>query len=99
MPNVEDDENSAIFRLKGVHKSFGADVVLRGVDLDLGRGETVGLIGPSGAGKTVLLKCMVALTPIDRGELYFDGQSVPDMSGDEQTHLRQRGGFLFKPGA
>lgn len=98
MPGTTDD-NSAIFRLRDVWKSFGSEVVLQGIDLDLARGETLGVIGPSGAGKTVLLKCMVALTPIDRGELSFDGQSVQEMTPDEQTHLRQRVGFLFQEGA
>src|ERR1043165_4461955 len=98
MPNLDYDDPS-IFRHRDVWKSFGADVVLRGIDLELTRGETLGLIGPSGAGKTVLLKCLVALTPIDRGELYFDGQSIPDMTLDEQTELRQRVGFLFQEGA
>lgn len=88
-----------LFRLRDVWKSFGAEVVLRGVDFHLRRGETVGIIGPSGAGKTVLLKCMVALLPIDRGELLFEGRSVPEMSHDEQTRLRQGVGFLFQEGA
>lgn len=98
MPGAGDDE-STLFRLGGVWKSFDSESVLRGVDFTLGRGETVGIIGPSGGGKSVLLKCMVALLPIDRGELCFDGQSVPEMNADEQMRLRQRVGFLFQQGA
>jgi phospholipid/cholesterol/gamma-HCH transport system ATP-binding protein len=93
------DEDSALFFLRDVWKSFDSQVVLRGVDLRLRRGETLGIIGPSGAGKTVLLKCMVALLPIDRGELRFDGKSVPEMTLHEQTGLRQRVGFMFQSGA
>jgi phospholipid/cholesterol/gamma-HCH transport system ATP-binding protein len=92
------DGPADVFALRGVWKSFSAQEVLRGVDLRLRRGETLGLIGPSGAGKSVLLKCMVALLPIDRGELLFEGSSVPLMSVDEQRHLRQRIGFLFQAG-
>lgn len=89
----------ALFELRDVWKSFGSQVVLRGVDLRLERGECLGIIGPSAAGKTVLLKCMVGLLPIDRGQLLFDGKSVPGMSAEEQTQLRQRVGFLFQAGA
>jgi phospholipid/cholesterol/gamma-HCH transport system ATP-binding protein len=86
------------FELRGVCKSFGSTEVLRGLDLRVRRGETLGIIGPSGAGKSVLLKCMLALLPIDRGELSFDGQSVPRMSPGEQQRMRQRIGFLFQAG-
>jgi phospholipid/cholesterol/gamma-HCH transport system ATP-binding protein len=88
-----------VYELRNVQKSFDSENVLRGIDLVLARGETFGLIGPSGGGKSVLLKCMVALMPIDAGELRFEGQSVPAMSSDEQMRLRQRVGFLFQQGA
>jgi phospholipid/cholesterol/gamma-HCH transport system ATP-binding protein len=93
------EARSAIYYLRGVWKSFASQVILRGIDLRLGRGETLGIIGPSGAGKSVLLKCMVALHRIDRGEIFFDGQSVPRMTAEEETHLRRRVGLLFQEGA
>jgi phospholipid/cholesterol/gamma-HCH transport system ATP-binding protein len=86
------------FELRGVWKSFGSQQVLRGVDLRLRRGEVLGIIGPSGAGKSVLLKCMIGLLPIDRGELLFEGESVPGMTFDEQQRLRQRVSLLFQAG-
>jgi phospholipid/cholesterol/gamma-HCH transport system ATP-binding protein len=89
---------AVLYHLRDVWKSFDNQPVLRGVDLVLRRGETVGIIGPSGAGKSVLVKCMVALLSIDRGELRFDGRSVPDMSDDERTHLRKRVSLLFQQG-
>jgi phospholipid/cholesterol/gamma-HCH transport system ATP-binding protein len=92
------DDAAALFELRGVCKSFGSAEVLRGVDLRVRRGETLGVIGPSGAGKTVLLKCLVALLPIDRGQLLFEGVSVPRMSPAEQQRLRQRVGLLFQAG-
>ena len=91
--------DTELFHLHDVWKSFGQEVVLRGVTLSLTRGETLGIIGPSGSGKSVLLKCMVALMPIDRGEFRFEGKSVPEMSQEEQKGLRQRVGFLFQEGA
>jgi phospholipid/cholesterol/gamma-HCH transport system ATP-binding protein len=87
-----------VYELCGVWKSFNGNSVLRGVDLELGRDEILGIIGPSGGGKSVLLKCMIALMPIDAGELLFDGKSVPRMSHDEQTILHRRVGFLFQAG-
>jgi phospholipid/cholesterol/gamma-HCH transport system ATP-binding protein len=96
---MADSQSPSLFHLRDVWKSFDSQVVLRGINLDVGRGSALGIIGPSGAGKTVLLKCMVALLPIDRGEIRFDGKSVPEMSAYEQTHLRRRVGFLFQEGA
>jgi phospholipid/cholesterol/gamma-HCH transport system ATP-binding protein len=95
MPGTKDGDTD-LFELRGVWKSFGSEEVLRGVDLRLRRGETLGIIGPSGVGKSVLLKCMVALLPVDRGELLFEGKSVPAMSLEEQQHLRQRVSLLFQ---
>jgi phospholipid/cholesterol/gamma-HCH transport system ATP-binding protein len=94
----DDDATETVYELRDVGKSFESESVLRGIDLLLTRGETFGLIGPSGSGKSVLLKCMVALMPIDHGDLRFEGQSVPAMSSDEQMRLRQRVGFLFQQG-
>lgn len=91
-------DQADVFELRGVCKSFDSTVVLRGIDLRLKRGETLGLIGPSGSGKSVLLKCMVGLHPITSGVLLFEGRSVPDMSDEEQTKLRQRVGLLFQAG-
>lgn len=95
MPN-RTRETCELFELSDIWKSFGPDLVLRGVDLRVERGECLGLIGPSGAGKSVLLKCMVGLLPIDRGRLLFDGESVSTMNAEEKTQLRRRVGFLFQ---
>src|SRR5262245_34732816 len=94
-----DAGDSCLYYLRGVCKSFESHAVLRTVDLELRRGEALGIVGPSGAGKTVLLKCMVALLPVDCGELRFNGESVPDMDAGAQTQLRQHVGFLFQAGA
>jgi phospholipid/cholesterol/gamma-HCH transport system ATP-binding protein len=94
--SADERGNAPIFELRDVRKSFGSAAVLRGVDLQLGRGESLGIIGPSGSGKSVLLKCMVGLLPIDGGEVLFEGKSVSHMTPAEQTRLRQRVGLLFQ---
>lgn len=96
---VASDAAHSVYELRDVWKSFDSVSVLRGVEFVLTRGETFGIIGPSGGGKSVLLKCMDALLPIDRGELRFEGESVPAMTSNEQARLRQRVGFLFQQGA
>jgi len=97
MPDAQESARD-VFDLRDVHKSFDRHHVLRGIDLRLQRGETFGIIGPSGSGKSVLLKCMIALLPIDAGELRFHGERVPDMDRDEQLELRRRVGLMFQAG-
>jgi polar amino acid transport system ATP-binding protein len=65
-----------LVRAESVHKSFGLNAVLRGVDLDVARGEVMCVIGPSGSGKTTLLRCINHLEKIDSGRLSVDGQLV-----------------------
>ena len=65
-----------LLRLSGVEKSFGATRVLRGVDLDVDRGQVVTIIGPSGSGKTTLLRCVNFLETYDGGSIAIDGEEV-----------------------
>lgn len=85
--------------LRNVHKAFGDNVVLDGVDFDVQRGETVALLGPSGVGKSVLLKHINGLIPPDEGEVEVDGMSVPHLHRKELAALRQRVGYVFQYGA
>ena len=75
-------------RVVGLHKSYGPQEVLRGVDLDLAPGEVVGLIGPNGAGKTTLMSCLLGFLHIDEGTIAFDGLPNDDLS------VRRRSGFV-----
>jgi len=80
--------------VSGLHKAFGKNSVLRGIDLDVGRGESLVVIGGSGTGKSVLLKCMLGLVRADRGEVRIAGLTNP-----EPDALAQHVGMLFQGGA
>lgn len=82
--------------LRNVHKSFGANHVLRGVDLEVKRGESMVVIGGSGTGKSVLIKCVIGLLHHDQGEIYVDGQEVSRLSEEEWNELRKKFGMLFQ---
>jgi phospholipid/cholesterol/gamma-HCH transport system ATP-binding protein len=88
-----------VIRLVDVHKRFGDNVVLDGVNFDVQRGETVSLLGPSGVGKSVLLKHINGLIHPDWGEVFVDGELVPLLPRKELQHLRTRIGYVFQFGA
>lgn len=88
-----------VIELKGVHKAFGDNVVLGGVDFVVHQGETVALLGPSGVGKSVLLKHINGLLRPDRGEVWVDGLCVGDLPRRELAALRARIGYVFQFGA
>lgn len=91
--------SSDIVSLVGLHKSFGSLTVLDGIDLSFERGKTTVVLGPSGTGKSVMLKHIMGLLRPDAGEVYFDGQRVDDRSERDLVALRKRMGFLFQMGA
>jgi polar amino acid transport system ATP-binding protein len=78
---------------KDIHLSFGANAVLRGVDIEAAAGSTVAVIGPSGSGKSTLLRTLNRLYEPDRGDILLDGRSVLKDNPDE---LRQRIGMVFQ---
>jgi glutamate transport system ATP-binding protein len=81
--------------LAGVHKSFGENVVLEGIDLEVDRGSAVVVAGPSGSGKSTMLRCINGLEPIDAGEIVFDGRAV-EASGREIYGIRAQIGMVFQ---
>lgn len=86
-------------RLYNVHKRFGKNAVLRGVDLDVGKRESVVIIGGSGSGKSVTLKCILGLVTADTGEILIDGKDLMQMNGTEIEATRRKFGMLFQGGA
>lgn len=81
--------------LRGVRKRFGDHEVCKGIDLDVGEGEMVCLIGASGSGKSTLLRCMNLLEPIDDGAIWLDGDDISEPGRDPQP-VRQRIGIVFQ---
>jgi polar amino acid transport system ATP-binding protein len=85
----------ARLELTRVTKAFGDNVVLDGVDLDLGEGEMVCLIGASGSGKSTLLRCINLLEPIDDGAILLDGHDISEPGRDPRP-VRERIGIVFQ---
>ncbi|HWI60890.1 MAG TPA: amino acid ABC transporter ATP-binding protein [Symbiobacteriaceae bacterium] len=81
--------------IKGLHKHFGALHVLKGVDLEVAKGEVVAIIGPSGSGKSTLLRCVNMLERPTGGHVFIDGQDIT-AHGFNINLLRQRVGMVFQ---
>jgi len=88
-----------VIELRGVKKRFGAQVVLDGVDFIVNEGETVALLGPSGTGKSVLLKHIIGLLKPDAGTITVDGKNVANLGRKELVAYRQGIGYVFQNGA
>jgi len=94
--------SDALVQIRGLRKSFGATKVLDGVDLDVRRGEVVTVIGPSGGGKTTLLRCVNALETYDGGSIRLDGTEVGFSAEGRRRHdrelakLRAEAGMVFQ---
>ena len=84
-----------LVRLTDVHKTFGSVEVLKGVSMDVMKGEVICIIGPSGSGKSTLLRCVNALVPIERGSITVEGQEVNDPKLDKLA-LRRKVGMVFQ---
>jgi phospholipid/cholesterol/gamma-HCH transport system ATP-binding protein len=91
--------SETFIRYVGLHKSFGANDVLCGLDLEVQRGETVVVLGGSGTGKSVLLRHTIGLQLPDRGEVWVDGQEITDFDEEELIETRKKVGMLFQAGA
>ena len=85
--------------LRGVTKSFGAKKVLQGLDLDVAPGESMVVIGGSGTGKSVLLKCILGLLVPDRGSIHVDGEETVGLSDRNRARVMRKFGMLFQGGA
>ena len=85
-----------MIELQNVHKSFGSNHVLRGVDVSVNKGKSLVIIGGSGTGKSVTIKCILGLVTPDQGKILFDGQ---DVNNAERDAFLARFGMLFQGGA
>ncbi len=84
-----------IIQCRDVHKSFGQLEVLKGISMDLMKGDVVCIIGPSGSGKSTFIRCINALTPMDQGSIKVEGQEVNDPKLDKLA-LRRKVGMVFQ---
>ncbi len=82
--------------IRNVHKSFGAQKVLDGLDLDIPVGKITAIIGPSGEGKSVLLKHLIGLLQPDSGTVEVDGESIINLRRSELNRIREKFGMLFQ---
>ena len=93
----------SMLKLEDIHKRFGSLEVLKGINLDVAKGEVVCVLGPSGSGKSTLLRCVNLLEPPEKGEIFLEGQDIckgPNSGTGEQSweldFVRQRVGMVFQ---
>jgi phospholipid/cholesterol/gamma-HCH transport system ATP-binding protein len=88
-----------MIRIVDLHKAFGPNRVLRGVNLAVAKGETMVVIGQSGSGKSVLLKLMIGLLKPDAGKIYIDSQEIARMKDEDLQAITRKFGLLFQGAA
>ena len=91
--------STPLIQIKNFYKSFGAKAVHQGVSLELNKGECLGLLGGSGTGKSVLLRSLIGLEHADRGELYFEGENLTQLSEKNFFKIRKKIAYAFQGGA
>jgi phospholipid/cholesterol/gamma-HCH transport system ATP-binding protein len=93
---AQDREREAFVEFRDVHKAFDGRPVLTGMSLAVRRGERLFLVGTSGVGKSVAIRLLIGLLPIDSGQLWFDGQRIDGLAEAELATLRRRVGMVFQ---
>ena len=92
-------DSKPIIHIRGLRNSFGEQVIHEDLDLDVRRGEILGVVGGSGTGKSVLMRSIIGLQTPDAGEVEVLGENMVDRSEDEAKNIRRRWGILFQFGA
>ncbi len=88
-----------VIEIEHLYKSFGDNQVLKDFDMKLYRGENLAILGKSGSGKSVLIKCIIGLLKPEQGSIKVFGESIPDLKRDALDKMRVRIGFLFQSNA
>lgn len=97
--NNYQQDDSVVVEMQHLKKSFGNNHVLRDINLVINKGENLVVLGQSGTGKSVLIKCIVGLVQIDDGKLIIFGQDISKLQNNELVQIYKRIGFLFQSGA
>ena len=93
------DTEKYLIEIHDVHKSFGDNHVLRGVNLNIRHGESMVVIGGSGTGKSVLIKCIIGILKPEQGKIFVAGKDIASLKEKELYELRKKFGMLFQAGA
>ena len=96
---MEGQDNNIVISIRNLKKSFGDNVVLKDISLELHKGENIVVLGRSGQGKSVMIQCIAGLMEPDDGTLEVLGKEVTTLSTDELKDMRMKLGFLFQSGA
>ena len=91
--------NNPIIEIKKLYKSFGKNEVLKGLDITVNKGESLVVLGRSGSGKSIAIKCLVGLIKADKGEINVLGTDITKINDIELNQIRTKIGFLFQNGA
>lgn len=90
-------DDNGIIRVENLHKSFGTNHVLRGIDLEVRKGEVIAVIGPSGSGKSTLIRCLNLLEKATDGKIFLDGNEITNLKSEkEMDMIRVRMGMVFQ---
>src|ERR1700690_2872199 len=95
----EGNASAQVITVEDLHKSFGNQKVLNGINLTISRGETLAVLGRSGTGKSVLLRLIIGLEKPDSGSVRIHGQDIAGMTLDQLGEIRKKMGFLFQHAA
>ncbi|MFC7356613.1 ABC transporter ATP-binding protein [Jejudonia soesokkakensis] len=88
-----------MIKVENLHKSFGSEDILKGLNVVFEKGKTNLIIGQSGSGKSVFLKCLLGLFKAEEGYIYYEDKAIQNMDEDQQRDLREEIGMLFQGGA
>jgi phospholipid/cholesterol/gamma-HCH transport system ATP-binding protein len=100
--NIKKDEiikNEVVLKITNLYKSFGKNNVLVDFNVEITKGESIVVLGKSGSGKSVLIKCIIGLLLPDEGRIEMLGENIPDLKNDALDKIRAKVGFLFQSNA
>lgn len=98
-PGYQNLLDKSFIEFKNVYKAYGDNKVLNGISFTIKKGENLVILGRSGSGKSVAVKCLVGLTKVDQGEIIISGEDITKLNEEGLNRIRMKIGFLFQNGA